>query len=94
MINFAISILPEVNFVVSNLPVVNFVVSTMPADGLTLSVAAFGSGTQELTRLPLGGVTPVRVSKDKPPFRPPFFISGTSSGWVLKCHTPIGFYFL
>ena len=32
------------------------------------------------------GVTPsARVSKDVPPFRPPFVTSGTPYGWVFKC---------
>ena len=36
----------------------------------------------------------VRVSRDVPPFRPPFFTSGTPSGWVYRCkNTPIGYHF-
>ena len=35
----------------------------------------------------VGGTPSVRVSRDVPPFRPPFFTSGTPSGWVFKCQT-------
>ena len=34
---------------------------------------------------PCGGTLSVRVSRDVPPYRPPFFTSGTPSGWVFKC---------
>ena len=28
-----------------------------------------------------------QLARDVPPFRPPFFTSGTPSGWVFKCQT-------
>ena len=35
----------------------------------------------------------VRVSKDVPSFRHPFFTSGTPSSWVFICHTLVGYNF-
>ena len=39
------------------------------------------------TFLTRGGTPSVRVSRNVPSFRPPFFTSGTPSGWVFKCQT-------
>ena len=45
-------------------------------------------------RLTVYGVPPsVRVSRDVPPLRPPFFTSGTPSVWVFRCQTYSIFHF-
>ena len=56
--------------------------SNPPLSLLVLVIVMAGSETSLVIAQWL---EPVRVSRDVPPFRPPFFTSGTPSGWVYRC---------
>ena len=59
----------------------------MDIDSYTLSPRYKPRKVRNIVEHPRGVTPSVRVSRDVSPFRPPFFTSGTPSGWVFRCQT-------